>query len=74
MPMEAHETTTADTPVCKRLRSKMYYVMGREHVDLRVSSPNSQYWCARTATVLGPDDVYCSPEMCQAHRACFEPE
>ncbi len=72
--MEAHETTTADTPVCKRLRSKMYYVMGREHVDLRVSSPNSQYWCARTATVLGPDDVYCSPEMCQAHRACFEPE
>ncbi len=72
--MEAHETTTAGTPVCKRLRSKMYYVMGRDHVDLRVSSPNSQYWCSRTATVLGPDDVYCSPEMCQAHRACFEPE
>ncbi len=72
--MEAHETTPADTPVCKRLRSKMYYVMGRDHVDLRVSSPNSQYWCSRTATVLGPDDVYCSPEMCQAHRGCFEPE
>ncbi len=72
--MEAHETTTADTPVCKRLRSRMYYVMGREHEELRVSSPNSQYWCSRTATVLGPDDVCCSPEMCQAHRGCFEPE
>jgi hypothetical protein len=74
MPMEAHETTTADIPVCKRLRSKMYYVMGRDHVDLRTSSPTAQYWCSRTATVLGPDDVCCSPEMCQAHRACFEPE
>ncbi len=72
--MEAHETTTADTPVCRRLRSRMYYVMGRDHEELRVSSPNSQYWCSRTATVLGPDDVYCSPEMCQAHRGCFEPE
>jgi hypothetical protein len=72
--MEAHETTTADTPVCKRLRSRMYYVMGRDHEELRVSSPNSQYWCSRTATVLGPDDVCCSPEMCQAHRGCFEPE
>jgi hypothetical protein len=72
--MEAHETTTVDTPVCKRLRSRMYYVMGRDHEELRVSSPNSQYWCSRTATVLGPDDVCCSPEMCQAHRGCFEPE
>ena len=35
----------------------MYYVMGRDHVDLRESSPTAQYWCARTATVLGPDDV-----------------
>jgi hypothetical protein len=52
----------------------MYYVMGRDHVDLRTSSPTAQYWCSRTATVLGPDDVCCSPEMCQAHRACFEPE
>ena len=60
--------------VCKRLRTKMYYVMGRDHVDLRVSSPSAQYWCSRTATVMGPDDVYCSPEVCQPHRACFEEE
>jgi hypothetical protein len=52
----------------------MYYVMGREHVDLRESSPTAQYWCSLTATVLGPDDVWCSPEVCQAGRACFDPE
>jgi hypothetical protein len=71
--METHETT-AETPVCKRLRTRMYYIMGREHADLRTSSPNAQYWCSRTATVMGPDDVCCSPEMCQSHRGCFEPE
>ena len=60
--------------VCKRLRTKMYYVMGRDHVDLREASPTAQYWCSRTATVLGPDDVYCAPGVCQPGRACFEPE
>jgi hypothetical protein len=68
------ETATKETPICRRLRTKMYYVMGREHVDLRESSPTAQYWCSLTATVLGPDDVWCSPEVCQAGRACFDPE
>ena len=64
----------APKPVCKRLRTKMYYVMGRDHVDLQVASPTAQYWCSLTATVLGPDDVYCSPGVCRPRRACFEPE
>jgi len=59
---------------CKRLRTKMYYVLGREAVNLKVSSPTSQYWCSRTATVIGPDDVCCSPELCGSHRACYEAE
>jgi hypothetical protein len=66
---------TADSkprPVCKLLRTKMYYVMGRDHVDLTEASPSAQYWCASTATVLGPDDVYCSPNVCRPTRACFE--
>lgn len=63
-----------DLPVCLRLRTKMYYVMGRDHVDLRVASPTAQYWCSLTATVLGPDDVYCSPRSCQPGRACFREE
>jgi hypothetical protein len=70
--MDANEI--ANAPVCCRLRTKMYYVAGREHVSLRVSSPSAQYWCASTTTVIGPDDLPCSPESCQAHRGCFETE
>jgi hypothetical protein len=50
----------------------MYYVVGREHVNLRVSSPSAQYWCSLTTTVMGPDSLPCSPETCQGHRGCFE--
>jgi hypothetical protein len=64
---------TAETPVCRRLRTKMYYVLGREAVNLRESSPTAQYWCSLTATVMGPDDMPCSPEGCQPERGCFEP-
>jgi hypothetical protein len=70
--MEDHEL--AAIPVCRRLRTKMYYVVGREHVNLRVSSPSAQYWCASTTTVIGPDDLPCSPESCQTHRGCFDAE
>lgn len=64
----------SDRPVCRRLRTKMYYVVGRDHVDLAEASNTAQYWCSRTATVIGPDDVYCSPGTCQPRRACFEPQ
>jgi hypothetical protein len=52
----------------------MYYVVGREHVNLRVSSPTAQYWCSLTATVMGPDDEPCTPEWCNERRGCFETE
>ncbi len=60
--------------VCRRLRTKMYYVVGREEVDLSRSSPTAQYWCSSTATALGPDDVSCSPEACRPGRRCFDPQ
>ena len=66
------ETPSTPRPVCRRLRTKMYYVVGRDHVDLVEGSPTAQYWCARTATVIGPDDIYCSSEVCTPARACFE--
>ena len=51
-----------DVPVCRRLRTK-----SRDAI--------LQSWFpSRTATVLGPDDVFCSPQVCQPHRACFETE
>jgi len=68
--MDANENAHAS--VCTRLRTKMYYVVGREHVNMRVSSPSAQYWCSLTTTVMGPDSLPCSPETCQGHRACFE--
>jgi hypothetical protein len=67
------EGNAAPRTVCRRLRTKMFYVVGRDHVDLVEGSPTAQYWCSRTATVMGPDDVYCSPDVCIPARACFEP-
>jgi hypothetical protein len=72
--LEGHEVEAADVPVCRRLRTKMYYVVGREHVNLRESSPTAQYWCSHTVTVMGPDEEPCSPESCQPGRGCFETE
>ncbi len=62
------------TSLCKRLRSKRYYTMTSEEVERCDFSPEAAYWCARTATVLGPDDTLCAPEACRPGRACFEAE
>jgi len=59
-------------PVCAKLRTRMATILGRDHEDLKEPSPTAQYWCAATLTVLGPDDVYCSPRVCLPERACFE--
>jgi hypothetical protein len=72
--MHTNERDLAAIPVCRRLRSKMYYVFGREHPTLRVSSPTAQYWCSLTTTAMGPDSLPCRPESCQQHRGCFETE
>lgn len=74
-PATANPSGQPDASVpCKRIRTKMYYVLGRQAVDLSQSSPTAQYWCSRTATVIGPDDVCCSPEICVPSRACYESE
>ena len=52
----------------------MFYVLGRDAVEMRTSSPTAQYWCSLTTTVMGPDEVPCSPETCRSHRGCFEAE
>ena len=59
-------------PVCKCLRSKGFYLTGPQVADPIEFSTTSSYWCSHTVTVLGPDDILCSPEMCQLGRACFE--
>jgi len=60
-------------PICRRLRSRGFYHAEPEEMDHFEFSPESSCWCARTVTVLGPDDILCSLEMCQPDRSCFEP-
>ena len=71
--MEENETTR-ERKACRQLRTRSYYLYGRDHEDLYENAESVPYWCARTTTVLGPDDVYCAPSVCRAGRACFEPE
>jgi hypothetical protein len=59
-------------PVCKCLRSRGFYLAGPDEAEHFEFSPESSLWCSRTVTVLGPDDILCSIEMCQPGRACFE--
>jgi hypothetical protein len=59
-------------PVCKRLRNRGFDHAEPEEVEHFEFSPESACWCARTVTVLGPDDVLCSLDMCQPGRTCFE--
>jgi hypothetical protein len=54
--MDAHDH--ASMPACRRLRTKMYYVAGRDHVNLRVSSPTAQYWCSHTTERSPRTDDY----------------
>jgi hypothetical protein len=58
--------------ICKRLRTRMYYVLGRDHPDLWEQAPSAVYWCSITGTALGPDTVYCAPNVCYSARRCFE--
>jgi hypothetical protein len=58
--------------VCKRLRSRAFYLAEPEEVEHFEFSPESSCWCARTVTILGPDDTLCSLDMCQPGRDCYE--
>ena len=60
-------------PICKRLRSRGYYHAEPEEMEHFEFSSESSCWCVHTATLLGPDDILCSIDMCQPGRSCFEP-
>ncbi len=62
----------SELPVCKRLRSRAFYLAEPEEAERFEFSPESSCWCARTVTILGPDDTLCSVDMCQPGRPCFE--
>jgi hypothetical protein len=61
-------------PICRCLRSKNYYVLGRSYLEHQEGSSTAQFWCSKTQTTLGPDDSYVAPDTCRRDRPCFEPE
>ncbi len=60
------------SPICQCFRTKAFYADGRHAVDPADCAPTPACWCVHTTTILGPDDVLCSPEMCRPGRACFQ--
>ncbi len=59
--------------LCHGFRTKNYYTEGERGPDWADCAPTSGCWCVHTTTVLGPDDVLWSLEMCRPGRACFRP-
>ena len=60
-------------PVCKRLRNRAFYLAEPDEAAQVEFSPESTCWCSHTMTVLGLDEIFCSPASCQPGRTCFEP-
>ncbi|MBU1677757.1 MAG: hypothetical protein KJ799_05990 [Bacteroidetes bacterium] len=58
---------------CKHLKTKKSFIhVINDPGSWRTNkSSTSQYWCAKTMGVTGPDDKLVEPEGCQAHRRCF---
>jgi hypothetical protein len=66
--------SAGERPVCRCLRSKNYYVLGRSHVAWQQDSSTAQFWCSKTQTALGPDGGLVAPEACCGRRPCFDRE
>ena len=59
--------------VCKRLRNRAFYLAEGDEVEQVEFSPESACWCSHNLTILGPDQILCSPASCAPGRTCFEP-
>lgn len=66
--------TTTAIAICHHLRTKAYFVDGRDAAELSVSTPTAVYWCLKTMQVMGPDAGLVCPEECHSERQCFETE
>jgi hypothetical protein len=62
------------SPLCARLRSKKYFLLGRAPMtDEDILDASQHCWCARTSQLLGPDGEPAHPGDCRAGRSCYEP-
>ncbi len=59
-------------PICAKLRSKKYYLLGRPaQTSADVLDASNDCWCALTADRLGPDKDPVQPDDCRRGRVCF---
>jgi hypothetical protein len=62
------------SPLCARLRSKKYFLLGRAPMtDEDILDASQHCWCSRTSQLLGPDGEPSHPGDCRAGRSCYEP-
>jgi hypothetical protein len=61
-----------DSRPCHGFRTKAYYINEGQGLDPSECAMTAACWCLHTTTVLGPDDLLCSPETCQPGRTCFK--
>ena len=61
---------------CARLRTKGSYLPPNPLADGRTpaGSTTAVWWCLATMKMMGPDDGYVAPDVCQPRRSCFRPE
>ncbi len=58
---------------CQGFRTKAYYISEEQGLDPSECAPTAACWCLHTTTLLGPDDLLCSPETCGPGRTCYQP-
>lgn len=59
---------------CHFLRTKLFYIdkeLGRKW--LSETENTESYWCLRTVSFVGPDDLPAEPHFCGDGRSCFRP-
>jgi hypothetical protein len=59
---------------CVLLRSKTMYFDSAERPGRLRLSDEQTYWCTRTQSPEGPDEIEATPKACQSHRPCFRAE
>ena len=60
------------TEVCAHLRSKqLYSPSDTAHRAQSTSSRTEVFWCSRTMSSTGPDEVLCDVDTCCPGRWCY---
>ncbi len=66
-------TAMVDSPFCRELRSKKYFMLNRLATDASHYLDDSDHcWCCVTQQVVGPDGGKVTPYQCIPGRGCYK--